>query len=138
MREDWDAMVDAAAAEAEEEEGGAAQGEKEKRAGGKASGAAAGGVPSKPTVEVRDFVEVMMGAQGVTADALRARIAGDAASTETAAAAASTAAAPQQQQQVPRSVGVVPPRREIEYLRRYYRNEAGIKNEFQQARIRGN
>jgi len=133
-------MVDAAAAEAEEEEGGAAQGEKEKRAGGKASGAAAGGLPAKPTVEVRDFVEVMMGAQGVTADALRARIAGDAAATETAAAAASTSATPQQQQQqqVLRSVGVVPPRREIEYLRRYYRNEAGIKNEFQQARIRGN
>ena len=134
-------MVDAAAAEAEEEEeeGGAAQGEKEKRAGGKAtSGAAAGGLPAKPTVEVRDFVEVMMGAQGVTADALRARIAGDAASTETAAAATSATPQQQQQQQVPRSVGVVPPRREIEYLRRYYRNEAGMKNEFQQARIRGN
>ena len=32
---------------------------------------------------------------------------------------------------------IVPPRREIEMLRKYYRNEASIKNEYSQARIMG-
>ena len=33
------------------------------------------------------------------------------------------------------SVGIVPPRREIEMIRKYYRNEAGMKNEFSKSKI---
>ena len=33
------------------------------------------------------------------------------------------------------SVGIVPPRREIEMIRKYYRNEAGLKNEYSKAKI---
>jgi len=33
--------------------------------------------------------------------------------------------------------GIIPPRREIAMLKRYYRNQAGLKNEFQAAKILG-
>lgn len=96
-------------------------------------------MPSSPPVEVCDFVEVMCLSKGITMDSIAdtAPAAVKEGGKEEGAAAASsgrgmTAA---EIKKALSSVGIVPPRREIEMIRKYYRNEAGMKNEFSKSKI---
>jgi Tic22-like family len=82
----------------------------------------------KLVVSVHDFTEVMLLSKGVS----RASVGGESTITTTTASEGANG--------IPAaalSPAIVPPRREIEMLRRYYRNEAGVKNEHGQARIVG-
>lgn len=115
-------------------------------------------MPTTPPVEVCDFVEVMCLSKGITMDSLSDAAAAAAGAkqqgdTNKDGGGASTAAAEGGQSQQAQaqgrrrgmsvaeikkamaSVGIVPPRREIEMIRKYYRNEAGMKNEFSKAKI---
>jgi hypothetical protein len=159
LKEDWEQLVEDSVTEEEEAAAKAAE------SAGTGAGAGAGDkgkskgvvrMPVKPKVEVRDFVEVMCACQGVDADSLRAHLAGpgtgagtgagagagtgaktsDQASTKTTASKTASTSDSKSSKDLP-TPGVVPPRREIEMIRRFYRNEAGIKNEFQEARIIG-
>lgn len=83
-------------------------------------------------MEVSDFVDVMCGAQGLNPDTLRMHLAGpppstatDSKSTTTSSNEETTTTNKANTKLAQRSVGIVPPRREIEMIRRYYRNEAG-------------
>lgn len=150
LKEDWEQLVEDSVSEEEEQAARAAEGAS---AAGAGAGAGAGKgkeksvvrLPVKPKVEVRDFVEVMCACQGVDAESLRAHLAGPSSPTGGAGGAddkatdvkkATAVAAAKSTKDLP-VPGIVPPRREIEMIRRFYRNEAGEKNEFQEARIIG-
>ena len=84
-------------------------------------------------MEVTDFVDVMCGAQGLNPDTLRMHLAGPSAadsrnpsSSEGTTSTGEITTNKATTKLAQRSVGIVPPRREIEMIRRYYRNEAGI------------
>eukprot|EP00595_Chromulina_sp_UTEXLB2642_P001147 CAMPEP_0196762148 /NCGR_PEP_ID=MMETSP1095-20130614/1518_1 /TAXON_ID=96789 ORGANISM="Chromulina nebulosa, Strain UTEXLB2642" /NCGR_SAMPLE_ID=MMETSP1095 /ASSEMBLY_ACC=CAM_ASM_000446 /LENGTH=316 /DNA_ID=CAMNT_0042112543 /DNA_START=385 /DNA_END=1335 /DNA_ORIENTATION=- len=93
-------------------------------------------VPSKPQVLVKDFVEVMCLSQGINTQTLsvnekKAGLDTIVASTSSGAVLSSTDI-----EKALKSPAIMPPRREIITLRKYYRNDAGLKNEFQTAKIR--
>ena len=94
-------------------------------------------LPAK--VVVKDFTEVMCLSQGITSESaltkadLALASAAEAEGGKKATASEDEAKARKTLQ----TVGVVPPRREIDMIRSYYRNKAGLKNEFAQARIIG-
>ena len=92
-------------------------------------------LPATPSAVVKDFTEVMCLAQGITSESVspRAEAAKPAGEKGAAAAEKETLRA----LKVVETVGVVPPRREIEMLRNFYRNKAGFPNEFSPARIIG-
>eukprot|EP01036_Dinobryon_divergens_P031501 gene31501-40909_t len=83
-------------------------------------------IAKDPKVVVTDFTDVMQLAEGISAYDLfpekvpktRNALIGDA-------------------KKVASNPGIVPPRREIEMIRSYYRNEAGSKNEFMKSRLMG-
>ncbi len=100
-------------------------------------------MPSSPPVEVCDFVEVMCLSKGITMDSVADTVPaataakaggkdGDEAATTASSGRGMTAA---EIKKALASVGIVPPRREIEMIRKYYRNEASIKNEFSKSKI---
>ena len=99
-------------------------------------------VPTNPPVEVCDFAEVMCLSKGITEDSVQVP-SGEAALQEGAKdsdnnaeqQATSRGMTTEQIRRALASVGVVPPRREIEMIRKYYRNEGGLKNEFSKAKI---
>ena len=94
--------------------------------------APANSVAAEPKVTVVDFTQVMCASAGMTGSSLRAM---DSTSSKAGSAAeeAGVAAVFDKTSAVP---GIVPPRREIDMLRRYYRNQAGItKNEFAKAKL---
>ena len=152
LKEDWEQLVEESVSEEEEQAARAAESASTSAsAGDKGKSKAAVRLPVKPKVEVKDFVEVMCACQGVNADTLRAHLSGPTTPTTPtpptggAAVVADQGKAPVTAKTTPASSaskvaptpGIVPPRREIEMIRRFYRNEAGIKNEFQEARIIG-
>lgn len=107
-------------------------------------------MPSTPPVEVCDFVEVMCLSKGITSDTVGAtstavtgtKQSGSAKNddptpveTETEAGARAKGMTAAEIKKAVASVGIVPPRREIEMIRKYYRNEAGLKNEYSKAKI---
>lgn len=113
--------------------------------------AQAGGPQDAPQVLMKDFTEVMCLAQGITAESLGgitlAKDA-DAAVSETSDQAALEVKQVEQKRKKNKKglsrreaaaamtrVGVVPPRRELAMLKRYYRDQSGIKGEFAQSRI---
>ena len=81
-------------------------------------------------------MDVMCGAQGLNPETLRMHLAGPSATDSSSSSSSSSdvtistgdsATTPKSStKRAQRSVGIVPPRREIEMIRRYYRNEAGI------------
>jgi len=77
-------------------------------------------LPSKPTIVVRDFVEVMCLSQGLN--------------TESLALDPSLVPISEEGVDVLKSPAVIPPRREIEMLKKFYRDQS---NEFQPAKIMG-
>ena len=87
-------------------------------------------MPSSPKVIVKDFTEVMCLSQGITVESVGSK-------EEIANRKKDQTEEKAKAQRILETVGIVPPRREIDLLRRYYRNQAGIKNEFAQARIIG-
>jgi len=102
-------------------------------------------LPVNPKVEVVDFTDVMSLSQGIhTASVPGAgssrqlemgSVQGKGKTVKQVSPEAAEARA--KAMKVASNPGIVPPRREIDMLRRYYRNEAGIKNEYQQTRIIG-
>ena len=103
-------------------------------------------VPTQPPVEVCDFTEVMCLSRGITKESVqdpsKEREVGterdaEAKNGESSAEqqAASRGMTPEQVRKALAAVGVVPPRREIDMIRKYYRNEGGLKNEFSKAKI---
>jgi hypothetical protein len=96
------------------------------------------GLPSKPKVEIRDFVEVMCLSQGLNSESLRDHLKGPAPQAvvvDEAPMGDAQILSSKQVKSASNTPGIVPPRREIEWIRRYYRNEGSVKNEFQQARM---
>jgi len=78
-----------------------------------------------PFVIVTDFAEVMCLAQGIT----QSSIASSSSSTD------SPRPTSDQIKQILQHTGIVPPRREIEMIKRFYRNQAGRKNEFSKSKL---
>ena len=73
----------------------------------------------------------MCGAQGLNPDTLRTHVAGPVADSSSGSSSDVTTSGETTTKKgstkvAQRSVGIVPPRREIEMIRRYYRNEAGM------------
>ena len=91
--------------------------------------------PAAPKVIVKDVTEVLCLAQGITAESIGAKSeeSGGKKKGEEAALDAEEA----KFQKTLESVGIVPPRREIEMVRSYYRGKAGIKGEFGRSRLMG-
>jgi len=104
-------------------------------AGGVGKGVKAGAsvLPARPKVVVKDFTEVMCLSRGITSESVltKAQLAASSQSKESLSEEETRA------RKTLQTVGVVPPRREIDMIRAYYRNKAGLKNEFAQARIIG-
>ena len=107
-------------------------------------------LPTTPTIEVVDFTDVMCLSKGLSARTLLTpKIVTEASvspvKTSTSKTAVTTTVEGISNEdlntvQVNKAVvtpGIIPPKREIDFLRKYYRNQAGIKNEFQQTRILG-
>lgn len=88
-------------------------------------------VSKEPKVQVADFTEVMQLAQGISVPSLFPE--------KEKALAARVLKNPQLAEAKKASLnpGIVPPRREIEMIKNFYRNEAGIPNEFSRARLMG-
>jgi hypothetical protein len=78
-------------------------------------------VAAEPKVEVVDFTQVMCASAGMTGSSLRTI---DSTKTPSKLEEASESAVP----------GIVPPRREIDMLKKYYRNQMG-RNEFARAKL---
>jgi len=78
-----------------------------------------------PFVIVTDFAEVMCLAQGIT----QSSIASSSSSSD------SPRPTSDQIKQILQHTGIVPPRREIEMIKRFYRNQAGRKNEFSKSKL---
>jgi len=106
-------------------------------------------VAATPKVEVKDFVDVMCLSQGISTESLK-QIAmkksggGDSGEREVKGKEEKGAAdidvegfSKEQIAKALKNPAVIPPRREIDMVRSFYRNKAGIKNEFQTARIMG-
>ena len=99
----------------------------------------------KPLVKVKDFRDVMCLSQGITDDrvsSLLDRSGAKPSPAETASEKEAVAAATSKGQMSSKQIaaalknpGIVPPKREIDMIGAFYRNKAGLKNEFQQARI---
>lgn len=81
-----------------------------------------------PKVLVKDFTEVMVASAGMTSSDLKAYEVDGTLPVKIAESRVSVTEA---------TVGIVPPRREIEMIKRYYRNQEGRKNEFQKAKVMG-
>lgn len=103
-------------------------------------------VPTEPPVEVCDFTEVMCLSKGITEESVQTPSNEREVGTETDADSTNSESNTERQaisrgmtnEQIRKAlaaVGVVPPRREIEMIRKYYRNEGGLKNEFSKAKI---
>merc|ERR1711871_1354144 len=99
-------------------------------------------IPSSPPVEVCDFTEVMCLSKGITEDSVQPSDGEGATAKDEGGAksspeeqATSRGMTGEQIRKALAAVGVVPPRREIEMIRKYYRNEGGLKNEFSKAKI---
>ena len=100
------------------------------------------GLPSAPPVEVCDFAEVMCLSRGITRESVEIPAEKDKGkgkemdtNIDLQAQSGSGGMTADQVKEALAAVGVVPPRREIEMIRKYYRNEGGLKNEFSKAKI---
>ncbi|KAJ1428290.1 hypothetical protein B484DRAFT_449925 [Ochromonadaceae sp. CCMP2298] len=119
------------------------------REGGEGKEGVSLSVPAEPSVQVRDFSEVMLLAKGINADALRVQ--GDESvkgqSLKLSAAekeqsgkgvkADTKAGAGKAEKAALQTAGIMPPRKEIDMVRRYYRNKAGLRNEFAKSKYMG-
>ena len=95
-------------------------------------------VPSEtPQVEVVDLPEVLCLSKGLLSDETYKRLERikEAENNRAANGNGGESLSVNEVEQVLRTPGVIPPRREIDLIRRYYRNKAGRKGEFQAARI---
>lgn len=82
-----------------------------------------------PRVAVHDLTEVMCLAKGITADSIQAFT-----STNDRLTALKSVDV---EVEAVENAGIVPPRREIDMIRRYYRNEGMIRNEYNKAKYLG-
>lgn len=98
-----------------------------------------GKLPATPKIEVVDFTEVMCLAGDIHASSVSHTVSGKGGVSKKQVELVAAAESPASTKALKTAcnAGIVPPRREIEMLRKYYRNEAGMKNEFQQTRILG-
>jgi hypothetical protein len=89
----------------------------------------------KPKVQVRDFVEVMCLSQGITTSSLGLS---DSPLSETTALSDEEGGLNKKQlQKAIAAPAVIPPRRELDMIRRYWRNGQSLKNEFSEAKMMG-
>jgi len=91
--------------------------------------------PATPKVIVKDVTEVLCLAQGITVESVggKSEESGDKKKGEESGTDAEEAKI----KKTLEAVGIVPPRREIEMVRSYYRGKAGIKGEFGRSRLMG-
>jgi hypothetical protein len=82
---------------------------------------------AEPKVIVKDWTEVIVASAGMTKESLK-QYAVEKDAPRVSEDRSILAEAP---------IGIVPPRREIDMIKRYYRNQAGRKNEFGKAKILG-
>lgn len=81
----------------------------------------------EPKVVVKDWTEVMVASAGMSKESLK-QYSVEKDGARVPEASSNLADAP---------IGIVPPRREIDMIKRFYRNQGGMKNEFGKAKILG-
>lgn len=91
-------------------------------------------IPATPTVVVSDFTDIMCLSQGVTSELLE-QSTDEAEETEEIDEEDSTGLTQSQVKAAVKNPAVIPPRREIDMVKSYYRNKSGIKNEFSDSKI---
>jgi hypothetical protein len=93
-----------------------------------------GAVPDTPTVVVKDFTDVMCLSEGITNSMVHSSSAkknvASPAVTNGDASTRKEKTADNENRDILTNPGFVPPKREIELIRRFYRNKSGFKDEF--------